>query len=251
MRSKDREIKPDEAVRMTGNERLEVVQELFDGVSPRYDFINDLITLGRIDGWRRKALRSITMPEGASLLDVGTGTGWIPQYLERKRPDLVVTGVDVSQGMLDIARGKVKKSNLLLADATTLPFEDASFDLVVSAFVYRNIQDRPAALAEMARVLAPGGTLMLLDTFTPVEGSLVRPLLRVWLGVVAPLLVSPFADPGAYSYLGKTILGIGSPTLVRDRLGELGLVNCRSVLLELGVVAIVMANAPSNLPKQC
>ncbi len=251
MSSTKKELNPEQAAALTGDERLTVVRELFDEISPHYDLVNDLITLGRIDSWRRRALKSIRIPQGASMLDVGTGTGWIPAYLGKQRPDLAVTGVDVSQGMLDIAANEAPGAKFLLADATALPCESGLFDRVVSAFVYRNIQDRPAALAEMARVLAPGGTVMLLDTFTPRQGSFMRPLMRMWLTMVAPLIVRPFAEPGAYKYLGKTIMGIGSPALVRDEFARLGLLNARSAVLELGVVAIVTANAPTETAKRC
>ncbi|GAB4158268.1 MAG: bifunctional demethylmenaquinone methyltransferase/2-methoxy-6-polyprenyl-1,4-benzoquinol methylase UbiE [Planctomycetota bacterium] len=228
---------PRQAAISSGDTKRKFVSALFDRIASRYDLANDIITLCSIDRWRRNALRDLDIPEGAVLLDVGTGTGKIPEYLAQHRPDLKITGIDISREMLAIASRKNQKANFLYADATMLPFEDESFDCVVSAFVFRNLQDRPAALKEMFRVLRPGGDVILLDTFFPRKGNLWRVPMRLWLRHIAPVLVAPFSGFSDYRYLAESILEMNDWDAVVRMFEDAGFQSVSIKALSMGTVA--------------
>ncbi len=221
---------------MPGEERSgrrppEEIKKMFDSIAERYDEVNDLISLGATTWWRVRSLKAVEFPRGARVLDVGTGTGWIPRYLLSRRPDLEVTGVDVSEGMLAVARKRCPAARFETADAAALPFADGSFDVVTSAFVLRNVADREGSLREMVRVTAPGGTIMALDTFAPRRGNAWRAPMKIWLEKVMPFLASLRSRRDAYAYLADSILAFEERDKVREALASSG---CEVKVLDLG-----------------
>jgi demethylmenaquinone methyltransferase/2-methoxy-6-polyprenyl-1,4-benzoquinol methylase len=183
---------------------------MFDQVVPRYDLLNRLMTLGQDGAWRRAMWRAV--PERArTVLDLCTGNGVSLEGL--RRPGRLLLGVDVSIEMLEeaaAAHGRLGWApRLACADAFRLPFRDGSVDAITVAFGVRNLRPRSDALAEMARVLEPGGVLVVLEALAPRPGPLA-PLHRFHLRNVIPFLGRLSPAPDAYRYLAESILEFGA-----------------------------------------
>jgi demethylmenaquinone methyltransferase/2-methoxy-6-polyprenyl-1,4-benzoquinol methylase len=192
--------------------KTQQIASMFDGIARRYDLLNKLISLGSDRRWRQKALSHLTAAAPRSVLDVATGTGDLVIEMDRLlRPDRVV-GIDLSEEMLSVARRKTEGDPSIgahlefrRADVAQLPFSDASFDAVTVSFGVRNFEHLSAGLAEMVRVLRPGGQCMVLETSTPkaplvVFGNALA--LKIFVPLVGRLLSK---DPAAYRYLPKTV----------------------------------------------
>ena len=183
---------------------------MFDDVSGRYDLLNSLMTLGQDRAWRAAVWRAV--PDSAAVvLDLCTGSGVSLEGLTR--PGRIVLGVDASLGMLELAADEHGPwgwaPRLVCADAFRLPFRDRALDAVTIAFGMRNLRPREAALAELARVLTPGGALIVLEASAPRPGPLA-PLHRFYAHRIIPLLGRLSPDPTAYRYLSGSIFEFGS-----------------------------------------
>jgi len=183
---------------------------MFDEVSRRYDLLNSMMTLGQDRAWRAAMWRAV--PESAGLvLDLCTGSGVSLGGL--RRPGRILLGVDASLRMLELAADEHGPwgwaPRLACADAFRLPFRDGALDAVTIAFGLRNLRPRASALAELARVLAPGGTLVVLEATAPRPGPLA-PLHRFYARRVIPLLGRLSPDPAAYRYLSESIFEFGT-----------------------------------------
>ena len=179
------------------------VRAMFERVARRYDRANHLLSGGLDFWWRRRASEIVRQWQPRRVLDLATGSGDLALTIARKLPEAEITGADFSPGMLAVAREK-GLTNTVVADALQLPFADASFDAVTVAFGLRNMADWGAALTEMARVLAPGGHLLVLDFSLP-QGTL-RPLYRTYLHHCLPWLAGLITgQKAAYDYLGDSI----------------------------------------------
>lgn len=191
--------------------------QMFDDVSPRYDLLNRLMTLGLDTAWRAAMWRLV--PRRARVvLDLCTGNGVSLRGL--LAPGRLVLGMDASAGMLAHAAASYPPfgwgPRLACADAFRLPLRDGAVDAITVAFGVRNLRPRPAALAGMARVLAPGGTLVVLEATAPADGPLA-PLHRAWIRNVIPALGGLSSDPAAYRYLSESIFAFGAgPEFERD-----------------------------------
>ncbi|MCB9178414.1 MAG: bifunctional demethylmenaquinone methyltransferase/2-methoxy-6-polyprenyl-1,4-benzoquinol methylase UbiE [Flavobacteriales bacterium] len=189
--------------------KREQVERMFDAISPKYDLLNRVFSLGIDQRWRRLVIKLVGQEPVDRLLDVATGTADLA--IMGAKAAGRVTGVDISEGMLAHGRVKVAQAGLaervLLeqADSTALPFADASFDAVTVAFGVRNFEDLPRGLEEMMRVLRPGGRLFVLEFSRP-QRTPMRQLFRFYFHRVMPLvgrLVSK--DSAAYTYLPKSV----------------------------------------------
>ena len=184
--------------------------EMFDHVSARYGLINRILSLGRDHAWRQAMWREV--PESArAVLDLCTGDGASLPGL--RRPGRLVIGADVSLGMLRLAADEQRTTGwgprLLCADAFRLPFADQSLDAVTIAFGMRNLRPVDQALREIARVLEPSGTLVVLEATAPPPGF-TGPLHRFYLLHVVPFAGRLSPDPSAYRYLSQSVLAFGS-----------------------------------------
>jgi demethylmenaquinone methyltransferase/2-methoxy-6-polyprenyl-1,4-benzoquinol methylase len=177
-----------------------MVRDMFDRIAPRYDLVNRVMTFGLDQGWRRHAVACLGLPARSLVLDLACGTGDLVAAARSAghRP----VGADLSFGML--AAAPPGHGPAVQADAVRLPFGDGSLDGVVSGFGLRNLADLPATLAEVARVVRPGGRLSILEVDTPAS-----PLLRighaVWFRSVVPRLGALLSDGPAYGYLPRSV----------------------------------------------
>ena len=220
--------------------------DMFDDVSARYDFLNRVMTLGRDQSWRRAMWSEV--PESARVVvDLCTGSGVSLAGL--KRPGRLLLGIDVSLEMLRLAADRLASGGwsprLVCADAFRLPLPDASVDAITIAFGIRNLRPRREALAEIARVLRPGGLLIVLEGTAPGPGPLA-PLHRFHLRRVIPLAGRLSPDPSAYEYLGRSILEFGAGPEFEADLAAVGFVveSRRSYLL--GATRLWVARRPGS-----
>jgi demethylmenaquinone methyltransferase/2-methoxy-6-polyprenyl-1,4-benzoquinol methylase len=218
------------------------VAAMFGRIARRYDLMNTLMTAGMDAAWRRSVASLVAATGAQDVLDVGTGTGKLVSSLIHALPRARVVGVDFAEPMLRASRSAAP---LAAADGLALPFADASFDAVTSAFVLRNLADLPAGVAEQVRVLRAGGLLIALDT-TPGPGGALRPLFRLYFRGVVPLLGQLIAgDAHAYTYLPESTAAFLEPERLADLFRASGLQNVSSQHLAFGAVAITSGRNPN------
>src|SRR4051794_12261595 len=195
----------------TSDERsaANAVRQMFDEISPRYDFLNHVLSMNvdRLWWWRTaRTFRSVLRRPGARALDLCCGTGDMASALRRESDEVAIVGADFSRGML--ARGQRKFSSSAIAaveaDALQLPFPDRSFDLVVSAFGFRNLANYDAGLREIYRVLRPDGEVGILDFSEP--GGLFGKMYGFYFRNVLPKIGTLLSGvSGPYSYLPASV----------------------------------------------
>jgi len=189
---------------------------MFNAIAPRYDLLNHVLSFNVDHAWRRAMVSAAAVRDGDAVLDVATGTGDVAIRFARTTRAGTITGVDLSPGMLEVGRTKLSRLGLQdrvrldEADALALPYPDASFDVVTIAFGLRNLPDYARGVAEMARVLRPGGRLVVLEFLPPRGPALVA--YRAYLSAYLPLVGRLLSSSGeAYGYLAASI---------RDFIGE-------------------------------
>lgn len=190
--------------------KKEKVQEMFNGIAPRYDLLNHLLSMGIDKSWRRKAMRELEGGRRGTVLDIACGTGDFSIEALRHGVERVV-GADISENMLAVAREKAREKGLedrlefRYGDSENLDFEDGTFDAVTVAFGVRNFEHLERGLAEMCRVLRPGGKVVVLEFSTP-ERFPMKQLYRFYFKQILPRvggLVS--GDRKAYEYLPASV----------------------------------------------
>lgn len=175
---------------------------MFDRIAPRYDLLNRLISLRLDQRWRRAALASLALGPRDVLLDLACGTG---DFLSLASPSGArLLGADFSRGMLREARARGTPGSLLLADAARLPLGDGSVTAVSCGFALRNFVRLDEVLGEMARVLAPGGRIALVEVELP-RSRLLRAGHAVYFNRLVPALGGLLSDRGAYDYLPRSV----------------------------------------------
>ena len=215
------------------------VQRLFGAIARRYDLANHLLSGGLDFFWRRRAARIVKSWNPATVLDLATGSGDLARALGRACPAAMVVGADFCLPMLQVARRKRAK-HLVQADGLRLPFRPATFDVVTIAFGLRNMESWPDALAEMARVLKPGGHLLVLDFSVP-KGKM-RGLYRFYLHRVLPRIASTVTgEKSAYEYLADSIEVFPSGQAMNDLIGGAGFHAARCEALTGGIVSLYTA----------
>ena len=231
---------------LRGRDRSRYVARMFSRISPRYDRLNTIMTAGRHYAWRRLAARMAVGELTGTALDVACGTGdFAIDLAEQPQVDSVV-GLDFARPMLPLAVEKSRRAatpiDYVAGDAHSLPFPDDTFICVTVGFGVRNFVDLPRALSEMARVLRPGGRLVVLE-IVRMEGRGVLPrLLPALFRAVAPWLGALFAgDREAYTYLPESVQGFMTASDIAAAIEEAGLAIRDRKPLALGTVAIITA----------
>jgi demethylmenaquinone methyltransferase/2-methoxy-6-polyprenyl-1,4-benzoquinol methylase len=191
--------------------KKEQVADMFNNISKTYDFLNHFMSLGIDIIWRKKAINELKKDQPKLILDVATGTGdFAFEALSILNPDKIV-GVDISQGMLDIAKQKIAKRNLghkfevKLGDSEKLPFEAGEFDAVTVAYGVRNFENLEMGMADINRVLKPGGKAVVLE-FSKPKVFPVKQLYKFYFNYITPGIGKLFSkDSRAYSYLPESV----------------------------------------------
>jgi len=176
------------------------VKGMFDRIAPVYDVMNRVMTAGLDQRWRKLAVSQVVWP-GDRVLDACCGTGDLALAAEREGG--VVTGLDFSPRMLERARKKSETVTWVEGDLLALPFGDDSFDAATVGFGVRNVSDLDAALAELRRVLRPGGRLAILEITQP--RGILRPFFSLWFDRIVPLLGKVLPGGRAYTYLPASV----------------------------------------------
>lgn len=223
------------------------IQDMFAGVAPRYDLLNHLLSANLDVVWRRKAVQALDAPPGSEVLDLCCGTG--DQSIALKKRGAVVASADFCVPMLAIARKKFgrigsPRPTALAADALALPFPSGRFDGATVSFGLRNVADLDASLRQLARVLRPGGRLVVLECAIP-ELPVVRQLylfyflrLLPWIG----RLISPRGS--AYSYLPNSVVSFPQRQEFLDKMAAAGFTSLSSEDLSAGTVCIYRGDIP-------
>jgi demethylmenaquinone methyltransferase/2-methoxy-6-polyprenyl-1,4-benzoquinol methylase len=225
---------------MSGPGRLEEpqVRAMFDRIAGLYDAMNSVMTAGLHHQWRRRAADLAAVGPGARVLDVATGTGDLAIELRRRvGPTGEVVGCDFSDEMLARARRKAPALTFEHANAMELPYPDASFDAATVGFGARNFGDLERGVAEMARVVRPGGRVVILEITTPTKPPLST-FFRLWFDHAVPALGRVAGDPEAYSYLPSSVRRFPGPRDLAAAMDGLGLKGIRYVLTAGGIIAI-------------
>ncbi len=220
------------------------VNQMFAAIAGRYDVMNRIMTGGQDQSWRRLVVDACNLPRAGHLLDVATGTGDIGFEAMRRRPDVVVTGVDFTHEMLRIGQDKAYRQGLIDvygsrlrfadADALGLPFEDDTFDAAVSGFMMRNVTNVARAFAEQRRVVRPGGRVVCLEITRP-GLPLWRDLFRFYFFRIVPWIGGIVSGQRqAYTYLPQSTAAFPRPAALAGIMESIGLrqVSYRTLMLD-------------------
>jgi demethylmenaquinone methyltransferase/2-methoxy-6-polyprenyl-1,4-benzoquinol methylase len=216
---------------------------MFDRIAGVYDLMNTAMTVGLHHRWRERAVDRAEVGPEDSALDVCCGTGDLALALaERIGAQGTVIGCDFSEAMLELARRKAAERGASgvrfeWADALELPYEDESFDAVTVGFGVRNLADLERGLAEMARVLRPGGRLVILEITQPRRPPLSM-FFSLWFDRIVPLLGSVAGDRAAYTYLPESVKRFPDPEGLAAAIAGAGLERIRYTVLAGGIIAI-------------
>ena len=229
------------------DEKGKVVEEMFDNIAPTYDTLNHRLSWNIDKSWRKKAIKQLSPFKPKTILDIATGTGDFA-ILSAKMllPDTLI-GADISEGMMEIGRQKVKNERLesiisfQKEDCLNLTFTSDTFEAVTAAFGIRNFQDLERGLVEMYRVLKKGGHLCIIELTTPISFPM-KQLFKVYSKVVLPFygrLISK--DSSAYDYLNKTIAAFPQGETMMKILQKAGFTKTSFKRLTFGICTMYIA----------
>ncbi len=222
----------------SGSLAADEVRGMFDRIAPVYDVMNRVMTAGLDQSWRRLAAQAVVRP-GDRVLDACCGTGDLAIAAEREGG--LVTGLDFSERMLERARRKSASVEWVRGDMLDLPFADQSFDAVTVGFGVRNVDGLERGLAELRRVLRPGGRLAILEITQP-RGPL-RPFFDVWFDRIVPLLGRVLPGGSAYRYLPASVRRFPTAEGLSALMDEAGFGSVRFRLLGGTIVALHTGSA--------
>jgi demethylmenaquinone methyltransferase/2-methoxy-6-polyprenyl-1,4-benzoquinol methylase len=215
---------------------------MFDGVAKNYDKANDLLSFGSARIWRKKVAKLVNSQPGQTILDLAAGTG--SSSVVFLREGVKVVAADFSKGMLEEGRKRHPELEFVFADAAELPFGDQEFDTVTISFGIRNVEKTEVALAEMFRVLKPGGKLVVCE-FSRIPNKLMHSLYRFYLRNILPTLSALVSKtPEAYSYLAESIDAWPSQQELVKIIESAGFESVSYLNQTFGIVAIHSGSKP-------
>ncbi|MBA2514973.1 MAG: class I SAM-dependent methyltransferase [Solirubrobacterales bacterium] len=219
---------------------------MFDRIAGFYDPMNSVMTAGLHHHWRDRAVELSRVRAGDRALDVATGTGDLAVKLaERVGSGGEVVGSDFSESMLDRARAKTSTVRWEWANAMSLPYRDGEFDAATVGFGARNFSDLDRGLAEMARVVRPGGRIVVLEITTPTRPPLST-FFSLWFDRIVPAIGRIAGDPEAYSYLPNSVKRFPGPKALGAAMARAGLSDVRWVLTAGGIIALHVGMRPAD-----
>jgi demethylmenaquinone methyltransferase/2-methoxy-6-polyprenyl-1,4-benzoquinol methylase len=208
---------------------------MFDRISGVYDLMNQVMTAGLHHAWRRRAADLAEARPNTHVLDVATGTGDLAIELASRGAQVI--GSDFSEEMLVRAREKQPAITWEWANAMELPYEDDRFDAATVGFGARNFSDLAQGVREMARVVRPGGKVVILEITTPTKPPLST-FFRVWFDTIVPELGKVAGDSEAYEYLPSSVKRFPAPDGLAAVMDQAGLRGIRWILTAGGIIAI-------------
>ncbi len=231
-----RDLIPDaKAPLPTGEDKTRSVEAMFDVIAPRYDLVNRLMTFGMDVAWRRRTVTGLGLPPGSVVVDLACGTGDLA--IELAERGLRPVGADLSLGMLQAAPVPFDR---VQADGSALPIATSAVHGVTCGFALRNFTDLDATLAEVARILEPGGRISFLEVAEP-----PNPTMRFGHGIyfkrIVPLIGGLLSDRGAYAYLPRSVAYLPGPEELLDRIRNAGFNHVSRTLLSGGVSQLITA----------
>lgn len=231
--------------------KAEAIEDMFDAIAPRYDLLNRVLSLGIDQYWRSRAVRLLADEQPTRVLDVATGTADLAIKAERVLHPRSVVGIDLSAEMLEKGREKVDRRglssriSLIEGDAEDLPFDDDTFDAALVAFGVRNFEDLDAGLEGIARVLRPGGRLVVLEFSQPrtfpikqLYGWYSRHILPRIGGTLSP-------DQGAYEYLPSSVAAFPDGSDFLNRMEKCGFEDLLWQPLTFGIASLYRGTVPA------
>jgi len=223
-------------VRANLNKDPDDVSKMFDDVAHRYDFLNDLLSLGRTKAWRRVVTSIIAPKPGMKILDIAAGTGSSSRPLVDKGAE--VTALDFSQGMIEQGRKQNKNIKFVQGDALKLPFEDNFFDVTTISFGLRNTSNTDKALKEALRVTKDGGRIVVAEFSHPVN-SIFKKIYLNYLMRALPVIVKKISkNPDAYIYLAESIRAWPDQAELASIMRDSGFKSVAWQDLTFGIVAV-------------
>ena len=229
------------------SEKAAQVEQMFDDIAPTYDTLNHRLSWNIDKGWRHTAIKALAAHQPQTMLDIATGTGDFALLAAQMLKPRKLIGADISEGMMEIGRQKVKEAHLedIISferqDCLDLSYPDGSFDAVTAAFGIRNFQSLDKGLAEMCRVLKKGGMLSIVELTTPVSFPM-KQLFWLYSHTFLPIygkLISK--DERAYSYLTKTIEAFPQGEQMMQILKKAGFAETRFKRLTFGICTLYIA----------
>jgi demethylmenaquinone methyltransferase/2-methoxy-6-polyprenyl-1,4-benzoquinol methylase len=227
--------------------KKEQVTKMFDTISGDYDGLNRVISFGIDVKWRKKVVKLVKETNPKTVLDIATGTGDLAIALAKTDAEKII-GLDISSGMLDIGKQKIKKKALeskiemTLGDSENMPFEDNTFDAITVAFGIRNFETLEKGLKEILRVLKPNGTFVILETSMPTKFPYLQGY-KFYTKNILPLIGKIFSkDKSAYKYLCESASIFPYGEALNNILREIGFTNVKDIPQTFGVATIYKAS---------
>lgn len=228
------------SAQLQGQDKYTYVQDMFGRIAHTYDLMNFLMTGGQDRAWRKFVISKTKLQQGDAVLDIASGTGDIAFEALRSIPQVDAVGADFSLPMMQVGQrrpmgGRVQWTG---ADAMNMPFDDGTFNAVTAGYLLRNVPDIPRTLAEIHRVLKPGGRFVVLDSAPPPPG-LMRPLIEVHLRYVIPAAGKLISGQGdAYEYLPESTQAFKTPDELALLMVQAGFVNVAFKTFVFGTMAV-------------
>jgi demethylmenaquinone methyltransferase/2-methoxy-6-polyprenyl-1,4-benzoquinol methylase len=225
-------------------QKKEQVADMFNSIAHRYDFLNRFLSVGIDVWWRKKAIGQLKKLAPKNILDVATGTGDVAILMEKILKPEKITGIDISEGMLDLGRKKIEKlglgNKIMLqeGDSETIHFNNNSFDAITVAFGVRNFQNLEGGLKEMYRVLQPGGKLVVLE-FSKSKQKGLSVLIDFYMNTITPAIGKLFSkNKDAYQYLNDSVQAFPEGQTFLNIMNEAGFTQTYLIKLSFGICTI-------------
>ena len=228
------------------NQKKQQVEQMFDNIAPKYDFLNHFLSLGIDKLWRKKAIRILSGYPSEIILDVATGTGDFAIAASKLKPKKI-TGFDLSEQMLNVGRVKVKKLGLeriidfRKGDSEAMPFADNEFDAITVAFGVRNFENLEKGLAEFKRVLKSDGVAIILEFSKPKYFPMKQFYLFYFFGILPLIGRMVSKDRSAYSYLPESVMAFPDDEKFMAILKKTGFSRVKQKRLTFGIATIYLA----------